>query len=104
MGQAKLRGRYEDRVAQAKNKIEALRPQSIICNQCNTGFSEFEVMDSRGLEGIDAVFAGICPKCKSTTFAYRGDPDAVAALMVAQQDVMGGGEFGIQKIGDTEKP
>lgn len=98
MGQAKLRGSVQDRVAHAKSKIDALRPEKLVCNSCKTEFSDFDVMDSKGLHGIDAVFAGICPSCNSTTFAYRGEPEAVADLALAQQEIMGKGRIGFQKI------
>lgn len=97
MGQAKLRGRLEDRMVQAKSKVDSLRPEKLVCNHCKTEFTEFEAMDSRGLRGIDAVFAGNCPNCCFTTFAYSGNSDAVAELMLAQEEFMGEGELGFQK-------
>jgi hypothetical protein len=97
MGQAKLRGRFEDRVAEAKSKLEASRPEILVCNNCKAEFTDFDAMDSKGLRGITAVFAGICPNCKQTTFAYQGDPDAVAELMLAHEEFVGGGKIGFQK-------
>jgi hypothetical protein len=98
MGQSKLRGSYQERILLAKAKVDALRPDKLVCNNCKTEFTEFYAMDSRNLLGIDAIFAGVCPGCQRATYAYRGDPDSVAELVLAQQEVMGGGDFGMQKI------
>lgn len=32
MGQAKLRGQFVARVAQAKNKVDSLHPENLVCN------------------------------------------------------------------------
>lgn len=36
MGQAKQCGTKEQRIAQAQAKIEALRPEKLVCGACNT--------------------------------------------------------------------
>lgn len=90
MGQAKLRGSLQERVAAAKARIDALRPEVIICNECKGEITEIVDLDAKGVAGIDAAFAGICPACKSSTYAIKGKPEAVAALMDAMSDVMGG--------------
>lgn len=98
MGQAKLRGRLEDRVVQAKNKVDSLRPAKLVCNHCNTEFTEFEVLDAKGMRGITAVFGGLCPGCSHTTLAALGEPEAVAAAYVAFEEMMGkDGKIGFQK-------
>lgn len=89
MGQAKNRGTLEQRAAEAKAKIEALKPASIICNECKADVTDIHTMDTRGMSGIQAVFAGIC-ECGSTTHAMLGDPDAVAKLVEAMEVTMGG--------------
>lgn len=98
MGQAKLRGRLEDRIAQAKNKANSLRPEKLVCNQCKTEFTEFEVLEPPKTPGITAVFGGRCPGCGSTTLAAHGNPDAVAEMFAAFSETVGnGGKIGLQK-------
>lgn len=98
MGQAKLRGRREDRVAQAKSKADSLRPEKLVCNQCKTEFTEFEVLDAGGMRGITAVFGGICPSCSHTTLAALGEPEAIAAAYAVFEEMIGkGGKIGLQK-------
>ncbi|SIR84832.1 hypothetical protein SAMN05880566_12738 [Janthinobacterium sp. TND4EL3] len=88
MGQAKQRGTQEDRAKQAREKIEALKPSMIVCNSCENEITDIHKMDTRGMAGIRAVFAGICG-CGCTTHAMLGDPDAVAELAVAMEATMG---------------
>jgi hypothetical protein len=96
MGQAKLRGSHAERVELAKARIEALKPTTITCNNCRTGITDIQVMDSRGLAGVRAAYAGMC-QCGHTTFAFQGDPEAVAAAMVVLEKAMeGDAKFGSQ--------
>lgn len=90
MGQAKKRGTLEQRLAAAKARIDALRPTAIICNDCKAEITEIETLPTRGMAGIDAAFAGICPNCNASTFAIKGAPEAVEALMLALTDAQGG--------------
>jgi hypothetical protein len=89
MGQAKLRGTKEQRVAQAQAKMAALRPETLVCGNCKTAFSEFEALDTRGLVGIDAAFGGPCPSCGESVVAFKGDRDAVADAILAWEDMVG---------------
>ncbi|WP_242540275.1 hypothetical protein [Trinickia mobilis] len=58
---------------------------------------EFEVVDTRGMRGISAGFAGICPSCGDTVFALSGEPDAVAEAMVTLEHAMESeGKIGMQ--------
>lgn len=88
MGQAKKRGSQADRIEQAKRRIEAMKPEKIVCNNCKAEITDVHVMDSRGMDGIKSAFAGICG-CGHTTLAMQGDPEAVAAAMVAFQETTG---------------
>lgn len=98
MGQAKNRGTLEQRAAEAKAKIEALKPASIICNECKGDVTDIHTMDTHGMPGIQAVFAGICG-CGSTTYAMQGDREALADLMLAMESTHEGeGKIGIQKV------
>lgn len=97
MGQAKRRGSREQRIAEAKAKIEAMRPDSITCNNCKAEITEITVLDTRNMDGVESAFAGICPECEETTWAIGGDPEAVAEVMVALEAQAGGeGKLGHQ--------
>lgn len=97
MGQAKQRGTKEQRIAHAKAKADALRPEKLVCGACKTLFTDFDAMDTRGMQGIRAAFGGICPSCGETVLAFSGDQEAVADAMIAAQDVMGSeGKLGMQ--------
>jgi len=89
MGQAKRRGSLEQRMAEAKGRIDALRPAAIVCNDCKSEITEIEDMNIRGMTGIDAAFAGVCKQCKGTTYAIKGDPVSVEALMMALSESTG---------------
>jgi hypothetical protein len=89
MGQAKQRGNKDERAAQALAKIEALKPKAIVCNNCKAEIIDVHVMDSRGMTGIDGVFAGMCD-CGHTTWAMAGHPDAVGRAMASLNETMGG--------------
>lgn len=90
MGQAKRRGSLEQRVSIAKARIDTLRPKAIICNDCKGEITDVVDLDIRGMTGIDAAFAGLCPECKGSTYAIKGTPAAVEALMVALSNATGG--------------
>ncbi|WP_407973315.1 hypothetical protein ACJ51O_36280 (plasmid) [Burkholderia pyrrocinia] len=97
MSQAKQRGTKEQRIAQAQAKIEALRPEKLVCGACKTASTDFDAMDARNRTGIRAAFGGICPSCGETVLAFSGDQDAVADAMIAWQDAMGSeGKLGMQ--------
>lgn len=105
MGQAKQRGTQEQRIAQAKAKTDALRPEKLVCGACKTAFTDFDAMDTRNLKGIRAAFGGICPSCGETVLAFSGDQDAVADAMIAWQDAMGSeGKLGMQSRGGEHIP
>lgn len=90
MGQAKRRGSLDQRISEAKGRIDAMRPAAIICNDCKSEITEIEDMNIRGMSGIDAAFAGVCKQCKGTTYAIKGEPDSVEALMMALSESTGG--------------
>jgi len=78
MGQAKLKGNRELRVAQAIEKMKALKPEYIICNKCQAKLTEIITLDSRNMSGIDAAFSAHCIVCDHDTLAIKGNPEAVA--------------------------
>jgi hypothetical protein len=105
MGQAKQRGSQEQRIAQAKAKINALRPEKLVCGACKTAFTEFVSMDTRNMRDINAVFGGQCPACGESVMAFSGQPDAVADAMVAWQDVIDGeAKIGMQSRSGQHLP
>lgn len=88
MGQAKQRGTKQEREAQAKAKVEALKPTSIVCNYCKAEITDVHVMDTRGLRGIDGAFAGMC-SCGHTTWAIAGTQEASAELIASMEEAIG---------------
>jgi hypothetical protein len=82
MGQAKQRGNQADRIAQAKAKIEATRPEKLVCNGCGADVTTIHPVSTRGLRGVDAIWVGQC-ECGQTTFAASGEPKAVDAFFQA---------------------
>lgn len=105
MGQANSRGTREARIESAKAKTAALRPEKIICGKCQAGMTEFQSMDTRSVPGLDAAFAGICPECGQTTWAFKGTRDAVADAMLGIEQATGvEGRIGVQtKSGENIK-
>lgn len=82
MGQAKLRGTRENRVAQAQAKIEAKRPEKLVCNACGAEVTQINPVSTRGLRGLEAIWVGQCD-CGQTTFAASGEPKSVQAFFDA---------------------
>jgi len=82
MGQAKNRGTQAERMAQARAKIEATRPEKLVCNGCKADVTDIHPVDTRGLRGIEAIWVGQC-QCGQTTFAASGEPKAVDAFFFA---------------------
>lgn len=82
MGQAKLRGTRDQRIAQAVEKMQATRPEKLVCNSCQADVTDVYPVDSRGLRGIESIWMGQC-QCGHTTFAAAGDPAAVQAFFEA---------------------
>jgi hypothetical protein len=82
MGQAKQRGTTEQRIAQAQAKIEATRPEKLVCNGCGGDVTTINPVSTRGLRGIEAIWVGQCA-CGQTTFAASGEPNAVEAFFFA---------------------
>ena len=82
MGQAKKRGSQAERIAQAMAKVEAKRPEKLICNTCGGDVTTINPVSTRGLRGLDAIWVGQCD-CGQTTFAASGEPKAVDAFFFA---------------------
>lgn len=82
MGQAKNRGSLADRIAQAQAKLEAGRPEKLVCNHCSADVTTINPVSTRGLRGLDSIWVGQC-ECGHTTFAANGQPQAVQAFFEA---------------------
>lgn len=82
MGQAKQRGTREQRIAQARAKIDADRPAKIVCNSCSAEVGSIDLVDTKGLRGIEGIWMGRC-ECGHITFAAAGEPQAVQAFFDA---------------------
>ena len=89
MGQAKKRGTLEQRKQAAIEKVLSLQPEFIVCNKCQGELTEIFPMDIRGMKGIEAAFGAHCYPCDHDTFALKGDPEAVADLVLAMEQSMG---------------
>lgn len=72
MGQAKKRGSYSRRVELAKSRLEAIRPEHLTCNNCQSQIEKFTSVDARRIAGIQDCFFGVCEKCGQTTYALKG--------------------------------
>jgi hypothetical protein len=82
MGQARQRGNRDARIAEAQARMEATRPDKLVCNGCGADVTTIHPVSTRGLTGIEAIWVGQCD-CGQTTFAASGDPQAVQAFFAA---------------------
>lgn len=82
-----------------KKKVVKL-PNFITCNECGgrAPNSTFEVLNTKGLDGIDLALTGICSECNSATIAISGDPEAASAMMAAFSEEMGEGKIGLEAV------
>ena len=74
MGQAKLRGNRDARMTEAKQRLEALKPDHIVCNNCQAKLTEIFTLDTHGMKGIEVAFSANCSTCNHDTWAVLGDP------------------------------
>lgn len=80
MGQAKLKGSFEDRQAQAVAKAREQFPPSVKCNNCSHDLTDIQSMDVRGMPGMRLAGAAVCASCSQTTWVLDGTPEALARL------------------------
>lgn len=102
MGQAKLRGSRDDRIKEAVEQLERLRPDKLTCNNCQTDFTDFEMLNTKGMDGVDMACVGECPSCKDVTWGLKGDPIICQAFAEHIMHERGLGneqpKFGIQRL------
>jgi hypothetical protein len=85
--------------------VDALRPEKLVCGACKTAFTDFEAMDTRNMQGINAAFGGICTSCGETVLTISGEQEAVANAMIAWQDATGSeGKLGMQSRSGEHVP
>jgi hypothetical protein len=100
MGQAKLKGSFEQRQALAKAKSRAQFPSSIKCNNCGEDLTEIQPMDVRGMPGMRLAGAAMCASCTQTTWVLDGTPEA----LVLMQEFMAEEHGEEAKLGFAQKP
>ena len=100
MGQAKVEDDRATRVAKALAKIEALKPDHIVCNNCHAHLTDLVALDPHQMEGIEAAFAARCELCDQDTWALKGSANAVADVSADRESVTGGDS----EIGVITKP
>ncbi|ABM39690.1 MULTISPECIES: hypothetical protein [Polaromonas] len=100
MGQAKLRGTFEQRAANAKTNARAQFPDSIQCNNCQAWLTEIEPLDIRGIPGMRLAGGAVCAGCAHTTWVLDGTPEALAGM----QGYLDDAQDEEAKIGFVKKP
>lgn len=80
MGQAKLKGSFEQRKIQAEARARDQFPASVKCNNCAADLTEIHPMDVRGMVGMRLAGGAICPACTHTTWVLDGTSEAVATM------------------------
>ena len=92
MAQAKRRGNREDRIQQAvqdPQKVRPRLPQSITCNQCHATLTDIAELPANWIKGITLPGASVCPHCDSETYFLEGEPDAIEKFSLALSDEEG---------------
>ena len=100
MGKADKKGNRATRVEKTLAKIEALKPDHIVCKNCQAHLTDLVTLESRHMEGIEAAFTARCKLCDQDTWALKAGTNAVADVSTAIDSVTGG----VGKIDVTNKP
>lgn len=100
MGQAKLKGSFEQRQALAIAKARGQFPASIKCNNCGDDLTDILPMDVRGTPGMRLAGAAICSSCSQTTWVLDGTPEALEAMQRFMNEEHGENA----KLGFVRKP
>jgi len=99
VGQADIKSNRATRVAKALAKIEALKPDHIVCKNCQAHLTDLVTLESSHMEGIEAAFAARCELCDQDTWALKAGTNAVADVSNTIDSVTGG----VGKVGVTNK-
>ena len=100
MGQANLKANRSTRVKKALAKIEALKPDHIVCKNCHAHLTDLVILDSSEMEGIEAAFAARCELCNQDTWALKASPNKIADASKATDGVTDV----VEKIGGEDRP
>ena len=100
MGQADSKADRATRVKKALAKIEALKPDHIVCKNCHAHLTDLVMLDSSQMEGIEAAFAARCELCNQDTWALKAGTNTITDAAAAIDSVTG--EAGITD--GTDKP
>lgn len=100
MGQAKLKGSFEQRQAQAMSRVRSRFPASIKCNHCSNDLADIQAMDVRGIPEMRLAGAALCDVCSSTTWVLDGTPKALAEF----QDFMSSQHGEKVQVGVAQRP
>ena len=77
MGQAKLKGSFEQRKDQAITKARALFPASVKCNNCGNDLTDIQSLNVTDMPGMRLAGAASCASCKYITWVLDGTPEAL---------------------------
>ena len=100
MGQANTKADRANRIKEALAKIEALKPDHIVCKKCSAHLTDLVMLDSSQMEGIEAAFAARCELCNHETWALKAGANTITEVSTAGDSVTG--EAG--KAGAADEP
>ena len=100
MGQANIKANRATRLRKALAKIEALKPDHIVCKNCHAHLTDLVMLDSSEMEGIEAAFAARCELCNQDTWALKAGPNTIADASTAIDGVT----YEVDSIAVEDKP
>jgi hypothetical protein len=77
MGEAKRRGTFEQRQAEAVAALRKQFPDHVSCNNCKADLTEIQPMDVRELQGMHLAGAAHCATCEHVTWVLDGTPEGL---------------------------
>ena len=92
MGQARQRGSLDQRIAQAQAKIEATRPEKLVCNGCGADVTIIHPVSTRGLPGVEVTLVDVDPS-RAEVAAALGCKGPLAHHICGQSFRVIGGEL-----------
>jgi len=101
LGQAKIRGTRDERVAEAAGKALKARPPALTCSGCQSALTEVSTLDTSALQGIEVAYQAHCAACDQDTWAVRGETVAVRAFYSALEKAAGQPvQLGVAKLAE----
>ena len=89
MGQARIRGNRDTRVAEAREKQLRQQPPALVCSGCQQPLGSVAAVPVDGLTGLQAAYRAHCAACDLHSWAVRGEPAAVKAFYAALEKASG---------------